>query len=284
MAIEITTPRQVAVTLSCNKKSQAFQVDIALQSFLVARGWTQLKTGKIYAIMMPPNGSKPPFIFNVDVPTREQVMAEAKEKHAAQTAWVGKLGEWIAIYLPPRHMTSTKVDPFTGENVSEPKSIGFTPASFHVGFRLFWDAEVLIQNEVFTYYESASQPTEPEMFNIISPEEISETTGLIEGAICRISVNSYERNPEARRRCIQIHGTKCCICNFDFGAVYGVEAQGYIHVHHVRPLSQVKGDYVVDPVNDLRPVCPNCHAVLHLNGRCRDIDDIKCLLAKNKGN
>lgn len=284
MAIEINTPRRVAVTLSCNKKGQAFQVDKALQSFLVERGWTRSKTGRTYAIMMPPNGSKPPFVFNVEIPTREQVLAEAKAKHAAQTAWAGKLGEWIAIYLPPRRMTSTEISPFTGESISKPKSIGFTPASFHVGFRLFWDAEVLIQNKMFTYHESTSQPIEPEIFNVISPEEVLETTGLVEGAICRISVNSYERNPEARRRCIQIHGAKCCICNFDFGAVYGMEAQGYIHVHHVRPLSQIKGNYAVDPVNDLRPVCPNCHAVLHLNGRCRDIDDVKRLLTKNKRN
>ena len=42
----------------------------------------------------------------------------------------------------------------------------------------------------------------------------------------------------------------------------GREAEGYIHVHHLRGLSDVGGEYVVDPVNDLRPVCPNCHAVL----------------------
>jgi hypothetical protein len=31
----------------------------------------------------------------------------------------------------------------------------------------------------------------------------------------------------------------------------------------------------VDPVADLRPVCPNCHAVIHLGGACRSIDEVR---------
>ena len=97
-----------------------------------------------------------------------------------------------------------------------------------------------------------------------------------------IMVNAYERNPQARRQCIDAHGTACCICGFSFGAVYGNVADGYIHVHHLRPLSQVNGEYVVDPVKDLRPVCPNCHAVLHLGGECRSIEDVKKMVGDNR--
>ena len=77
-------------------------------------------------------------------------------------------------------------------------------------------------------------------------------------------MNAYERNPEARRRCIEHYGAKCVVCGFDFGAVYGGVAEGLIHVHHLKPISEVGEGYVVDPVEDLRPVCPNCHAVIHL--------------------
>jgi hypothetical protein len=280
MVIEIKNPRSVAVTLSCNKKGPTFQVDKLLQSFLEARGWTLVKVGKVYATMMAPGGSKPPFVFNVEIPTRDQVLTVAQEKHAAQTPWAGKFGEWIAIYIPPRRMSSEQIDPFTSERISGPKFLGMTNAYFHLGVRLFWDAEVLFQNGSATYHESASQPTQQGLFSYVSPEEMLETTTLIEGAIWRISVNAYERNPEARRLCIEIHGTSCCICGFNFGAVYGAEAQGYIHVHHVRPLSEIKSDYVVDPVKDLRPVCPNCHAVLHLNGRCRSIEEVVGLLVR----
>ena len=95
-------------------------------------------------------------------------------------------------------------------------------------------------------------------------------------------VNRFERDPQARLACIEARGTNCCICSFSFGAVYGPEAEGYIHVHHLRPLSELGGEYVVDPVEDLQPVCPNCHAVLHLHGRCRDIEEVRQLLTKQR--
>lgn len=110
------------------------------------------------------------------------------------------------------------------------------------------------------------------------PEEVHHLDGLSEGAVRVVAVNAYERNPEARRLCIEHHGTACCICGFSFGAVYGKVAEGYIHVHHLRPLSEVGGEYEVDPVEDLRPVCPNCHAVLHLGGECRSIEEVRELL------
>ena len=110
------------------------------------------------------------------------------------------------------------------------------------------------------------------------PDELGPSAAIREGARCQVFVNAYERNPEARRRCIAARGTVCSICGFSFGAVYGPEADGYIHVHHVQPLSECRGEYVVDPVQDLRPVCPNCHAILHLGGRCRTVEDVRRLL------
>lgn len=95
------------------------------------------------------------------------------------------------------------------------------------------------------------------------PEEVDSTAVLREGAVCRIAVNAYERNIEARRRRIEHHGTSCRICGFDFGRVYGEVAEGFIHVHHLRALSEIGEEYQIDPVMELRPVCPNCHAVLH---------------------
>jgi len=123
---------------------------------------------------------------------------------------------------------------------------------------------------------------EPGAVQFVSPDEVPDGGPLVEGAVSRVTVNAYERNPEARRRCIAAHGTSCCICGFSFGAGYGPEADGYIHVHHVRPLSEIGGEYVVDPVEDLRPVCPNCHAVLHLGSRCRSIDEVRQLRAQQR--
>ncbi|MGZ0084928.1 HNH endonuclease [Caldibacillus thermoamylovorans] len=36
-----------------------------------------------------------------------------------------------------------------------------------------------------------------------------------------------------------------------------------MEVHHLIPLSEIGEQYTVNPFDDLRPVCPNCHAMLH---------------------
>lgn len=110
------------------------------------------------------------------------------------------------------------------------------------------------------------------------PEEVAEPPQYVEGAARQILVNGYERNAKARKECINIHGVNCCICEFNFGNVYGPEADRYIHVHHLKPLSEIGCEYVVNPRDDLRPICPNCHAVLHMGGRDRTIEEVKRLV------
>ena len=100
----------------------------------------------------------------------------------------------------------------------------------------------------------------------ISPDEINDDEQLInltEGSVREIKVNAYERNLNARRICIDYYGTRCIICNFDFKNKYGEIGKDYIHVHHIIPLSTINEEYEIDPIKDLRPVCPNCHAIIH---------------------
>ena len=84
-----------------------------------------------------------------------------------------------------------------------------------------------------------------------------------EGASEYVMLNKYERNPQARATCIAAHGTACKVCGIDFAKAYGPEFAGKIEVHHIIPLSEIGEEYVVDPINDLVPVCPNCHTALH---------------------
>ena len=106
-------------------------------------------------------------------------------------------------------------------------------------------------------------------------EELASNVKYREGATKTIVVNGYERNAAARNACVAHYGSKCFICDFDFGSEYGIVAEGYIHVHHLRPIAECDKEYLVDPIADLRPVCPNCHAVIHLGGVCRSISEIK---------
>lgn len=105
-----------------------------------------------------------------------------------------------------------------------------------------------------------------------------ENTELVEGAL-RLHVSSqYERNPAARSACIQHYGTICFICKFSFESVYGELGRGFIHVHHLVPLSSIGETYRIDPIKDLRPVCPNCHAMLHRRDPPISIDELRDLL------
>ena len=105
---------------------------------------------------------------------------------------------------------------------------------------------------------------------------------LVEGAVRQITVNSYERNSVARRKCIEHFGAQCVICKLDFGKTYGPLGDGYIHVHHLKPLSKINESYEVDPINDLRPVCPNCHAMIHRKNPPLSIERVKNLLSMYK--
>lgn len=115
------------------------------------------------------------------------------------------------------------------------------------------------------------------------PDELDSTDVLTEGAARSVIVNAYERNPEARRRCIEHFGPACFVCGFDFARTYGVVMDGYIHVHHLKPLSEIGAQYVVDPVADLRPICPNCHGVVHSRNPPYTLDEVRDLLQTAKG-
>jgi 5-methylcytosine-specific restriction protein A len=111
------------------------------------------------------------------------------------------------------------------------------------------------------------------------PEEISGSVPRIEGAVRTIRVNAYERSPKAREECLRHHGYACVVCGFDFEATYGKKlGHRFIHVHHVVPLSSLRREYEVNPVEDLRPVCPNGHAMLHKANPVMTVDGLReCL-------
>jgi 5-methylcytosine-specific restriction protein A len=84
-----------------------------------------------------------------------------------------------------------------------------------------------------------------------------------EGASFEVKQTRYERNPQARKECINHYGTSCIVCRLNFEEIYGGLGTGFIHVHHLNPVANAGGPYQIDPIRDLRPVCPNCHAMIH---------------------
>lgn len=113
------------------------------------------------------------------------------------------------------------------------------------------------------------------------PDEIPAPENYAEGVKKQVTVNSYERDPRARQACIDHHGTSCKCCSFDFEKVYGEHGKGFIHVHHIKPLHTVGEDYVVNPITDMVPLCPNCHAMIHRSSEVLSVENLKDMLLED---
>ncbi|QIZ41375.1 hypothetical protein BHV55_06695 [Bacillus sp. RZ2MS9] len=111
-------------------------------------------------------------------------------------------------------------------------------------------------------------------------EEVDNSEKYTEGVAKRVYVNVYERNPVARRKCIEHYGCSCVICKFNFEKIYGELGKNFIHVHHLKELHTIGEEYEVDPIADLRPVCPNCHAMLHRRKQAYTINELKHFLTR----
>lgn len=121
-----------------------------------------------------------------------------------------------------------------------------------------------------------------QIIDVIYPGEIDiqDTYSFVEGSMQPVFVNRYERNREARNVCISHYGSKCAICGFDFEKMYGAIGKDKVHVHHLIPLSEIQKEYKVDPINDLRPVCPNCHLIIHSKKVPFTLDEVRTMISR----
>jgi 5-methylcytosine-specific restriction protein A len=206
--------------------------------------------------------------------TREDHMATASQlakilnipHHAPLNSQVGRLGKRIVAKL--------RID-------APKKKVGEGYNWFNVPFwgietgeGYYWILRPELKSAMESLYGSYCEIVEG---NYVSPEEIRADIAnqLHEGARVQVYVNRFERNSLARQKCIEYYGAECFVCGFDFEKAYGEIGEGFIHVHHIVPISEIGVKYEVDYVNHLRPVCPNCHAILHRKNPPFSIDEIK---------
>ncbi len=110
------------------------------------------------------------------------------------------------------------------------------------------------------------------------PENNAELNAFHEGKVKNITTQTYDRCPGARQACIDAYGYDCCICGFNFYEIYGELGKGYVEVHHLKPISDIRKEYKIDPEKDLRPVCANCHRMLHKRRPPISIKEMKRLI------
>ena len=97
----------------------------------------------------------------------------------------------------------------------------------------------------------------------------------LEGQKYEASVTRYERNQGKRNECIAHYGYVCQVCEINFEQIYGEIGRNFIEVHHLHPVSQ--GERQINPIEDLIPLCSNCHSMIH---RQEDVSDWRGLKEK----
>lgn len=113
------------------------------------------------------------------------------------------------------------------------------------------------------------------------PLEADDEQARLEGMKREVVATRYERDPVNRALCLEIHGTVCKACGFDFGETYGEIGEGFIEVHHADQLSENGGEaVVVNPLTDLVPLCSNCHSMAHRRTPPYSVEDLKVMLSK----
>jgi predicted HNH restriction endonuclease len=132
-----------------------------------------------------------------------------------------------------------------------------------------------VRKAIYCYAEYTPPNTNEDLDSVVYPDEKAH----FEGHGTKISVNKYERNSAARKKCIERYGVTC-FCGFNFEEVYGDIGKDFIHVHHLIKLSDIGQNYQVNPIDDLRPVCPNCHAMLHKKDPPYTIDELMQLIKR----
>lgn len=121
-------------------------------------------------------------------------------------------------------------------------------------------------------------PTETERTSEVEKKHITPEPELyekLEGKKYEASVTRYERNQGNRKDCIAHYGYVCQVCGMNFEQAYGDLGKDYIEVHHLHPVSQ--GECQVNPIEDLIPLCSNCHSMIH---RLEDVSDWQGLKRK----
>jgi 5-methylcytosine-specific restriction enzyme A len=113
-----------------------------------------------------------------------------------------------------------------------------------------------IANEIFLQIQNKEQ------FQFY-PSTKSEIACFAEGKSRNVTYKTYDRSPQAREACIAHYGYSCSVCGFNFETAYGELGAKYIEVHHLNQVADIGEEYMVNPIKDLRPVCANCHRMLH---------------------
>lgn len=117
--------------------------------------------------------------------------------------------------------------------------------------------KVFAQKSWAKIYKSVSDWNDDILLNDVENVQASAK----EGELVKVS-NVFVRKRDARLReeCLKKNGKVCSICGLDPVKLYGAGFENIIEVHHLHPIACGERETTID---NLIPVCPNCHRALH---------------------
>ncbi|MEZ4383830.1 MAG: HNH endonuclease [Nannocystaceae bacterium] len=111
--------------------------------------------------------------------------------------------------------------------------------------------------------EHLSNARQTEVPGLVSYTAGDEDRAYPEGGVFyRLHVSRERNRALVREKKNSVANLVCEVCGFDFAAVYGDDARGFIECHHKLSLASY-GDRRTTRLEDLALVCANCHRVLH---------------------
>lgn len=95
-----------------------------------------------------------------------------------------------------------------------------------------------------------------------------------------------ERSQRLRRKkkekALRLNGQlRCDACGFDFEARYGERGSGFMEIHHIVPVHELKPGARTQ-LDDLALLCANCHRMIHTKSPWLTVDELRERIEQNK--
>ena len=179
------------------------------------------------------------------------------------------------------YFSDTNREGWKDEEGNPAKLTGFTEEVFK---EFFNKEELYVWSKIESFLDVTTRVKSGIFNDLISEDNAGgdlDTTRTEGGVKVRIS-KTIERSPKLRQEALDMHGYKCQVCSFDFELKYGKWGKEYAEVHHIKPLSELKGEkQVTNPKTDLAVLCANCHRMVHRKkGTTLSLEELKSKIIK----
>lgn len=116
----------------------------------------------------------------------------------------------------------------------------------------------------------------------------SEDGAVSEGEVSTVQRKARQRSQRLREAAVRYYAREdgrivCAACGFDFQEFYGDLGEGYIQIHHERPLFQYEEEgietYLPAALRHVKPLCANCHCMIHRRrGAPLPVEELRALI------